>query len=393
MVKRFDTVAPISFVSFFSSLYFYIPVLTIYYQSKGLNFTAINSLTGILIGTIFLAELPTGVIADRIGRKPSIILSLFLQLLGEIIFLFARDYSYFIASSVLAGLGFAFRSGCWQALVYDSLKEVKNEGAMQRVAGRINAFSQGGQVLGALVSSLVITRLSSERIQMAILLTIASVGIALFLSFLLRESKQYQKDIHPNPSELLRKTIALMRTNASLRRIILLGIFSTPFVHFLLALEPPYLLGAGVPPALLGFALAAGGVLALWASKNAYQLEKRFGVDRAVLIATLTPPMLYVLMGFFVHPVLAVFLFITNYGSMSLQDPLFADYYNRHIASPIRATALSAINMFSSLYIALIGLAIGRVADISVSAAFLVMAGIIIVGTLLFRINKTHVSL
>ena len=80
MVKRFDTVATISFVSFFSSLYFYIPVLTIYYQSKGLNFTAINSLTGILIGTIFLAALPTGVIADRIGRKPSIIVSLFLRL-------------------------------------------------------------------------------------------------------------------------------------------------------------------------------------------------------------------------------------------------------------------------------------------------------------------------
>jgi len=78
MFKKFDNISKISLISFFSSLYFYLPILTIYYQQKSLNFIQINSLWGIITGTIFLSEIPTGLIADKIGRKFSIIISLFL---------------------------------------------------------------------------------------------------------------------------------------------------------------------------------------------------------------------------------------------------------------------------------------------------------------------------
>ena len=37
-----------------------------------------------IVGTIFLAEVPTGVIADRIGRKWSVVTALLLQTLGEV---------------------------------------------------------------------------------------------------------------------------------------------------------------------------------------------------------------------------------------------------------------------------------------------------------------------
>src|SRR3989338_8294010 len=99
MLKRFDNTLKISLISFFSSLYFYLPILTIYYQQKSLNFIQINSLWGIITGTIFLAEIPTGLIADKIGRKFSIIISLSLQLIGEILFLFAQNYLFFIIIS------------------------------------------------------------------------------------------------------------------------------------------------------------------------------------------------------------------------------------------------------------------------------------------------------
>lgn len=49
-----NNTAKIGLITFFSSLYFYLPILTIYYQTKGLNFVQINSLWGFLIGAIFL---------------------------------------------------------------------------------------------------------------------------------------------------------------------------------------------------------------------------------------------------------------------------------------------------------------------------------------------------
>lgn len=76
---------------------------------------------------------------------------------------------------------------------------------------------------------------------------------------------------------------------------------------------------------------------------------------------------------------------------MSLQDPLFADYYNIHIVSEIRATTLSAISMVSGIYIVMIGLIIGYIADISVLYAFLFMGILILVPSVIFRINEGHV--
>ena len=141
----------------------------------------------------------------------------------------------------------------------------------------------------------------------------------------------------------------------------------------------------------LGLSLGAGGILAVIASKNAYKFEASLGVSKAMLTATLIPGIIYLLMALTLGPAVAFLLFTLNFGSMSLQEPLFADYYNRHINSQIRATALSAINMISSAYIALIGLLIGWVADQRLTWAFLLMGGIVILGALTFRINEKHV--
>ncbi len=127
MFKRWDNVSKVAFIYFFSSLYFYLPVLTIYYQLKGLSFLQIGTLWGITTVTIFLSEIPTGLFADKFGRKASVIAAMMFQLLGEILFIFANNYLFFVVIQIVAGLGFAFQSGCIQALVYDFLKEKNRE--------------------------------------------------------------------------------------------------------------------------------------------------------------------------------------------------------------------------------------------------------------------------
>lgn len=65
-------VTKLAITYFFATLYFYMPVSTLYLQGKGLSYFQINSLWGVIVGTVFLAEVPTGIIADRLGRKPAI---------------------------------------------------------------------------------------------------------------------------------------------------------------------------------------------------------------------------------------------------------------------------------------------------------------------------------
>ena len=392
MLKPWGNITKIALITFFSALYFYLPVLTIYYQQRGLNFIQINSLWGIITGTIFLAEIPTGVIADRIGRKLSIIMALALQLVGEVFFLFAQNYSHFVFISIIAGLGFAFQSGCLQALVYDSLKESNREDKAKKSFGAIGAFFQSAHILGALVSSFIIAQITPSRLALAIILTIISVGIALFISFFLNEPRLDYKHPEKSPLKIVSESFILIRRNPALKRIILLGLFTTPFIGYLRNFQPPYFQLSHIPSMWLGLSLAIGGAIAALASKYAHKVEKLFGVGRGLLLATVLPGLFYVFMGAVFHPTLAVLLFTLNFGSMSLQDPILTDYYNIHISSEIRATVLSTIGMFSSIYITLMGLLIGWVADTSLASAFIFMGGVVLLGAVLFRINATHIK-
>jgi MFS family permease len=356
-----------------------------------MSFIQINSLWGIITASIFFSEIPTGLFADKYGRKISMILALSFQLAGEIFFLFAQNFLHFIFISIISGIGFAFQSGCSQAMIYDSLKEEGREKEMKKVTGLIGTFYQAGHLIGAFASSLIIFQLTRTNITLAIVLTIVSVGIALLITFLLKEPRSEYHHSEKSPFGILKNSIKFIQINSSLRRIVLLGLITTPFVGYLRNFQPPYFQLSRVPTSWLGISLGFAGLLAMFVSKNAYKLEKIFGMN-AIFIGTVLPAIIYFFMAFIFHPIFSVLLFSLNYGAMSFQEPFFAEYYNIHIQTENRATSLSAINMLSSIYIALMGLVIGLLADISLSYAFIFMGAIILTGSLVFKLDNKHIN-
>jgi hypothetical protein len=78
---------------------------------------------------------------------------------------------------------------------------------------------------------------------------------------------------------------------------------------------------------------------------------------------------------------------------MHIQKPIFLDYLNRHIESKIRVTVLSLINVISGFYVAIMGLLIGFLADISLNYSFIFMGSLIAIGALYIRIDESHVTI
>jgi len=124
---KFDNIAKIKFVYFFNSLYFFAPIITLFYLSRGLDIFQTVSLEALLVLTIVFAEVPTGIIADKIGRKYSLIIYNILYLIGNIITIYGHSYEIFLFVQVLFGIGIAFASGAVEALVFDTLKFRKKE--------------------------------------------------------------------------------------------------------------------------------------------------------------------------------------------------------------------------------------------------------------------------
>lgn len=74
-----------------------------------------------------LFEIPSGVLADRYGRKPVIIVGLFLLCINAIGMVISSDPYLFFALFALQGLGVAFVSGADDSLLYETLKKKGRE--------------------------------------------------------------------------------------------------------------------------------------------------------------------------------------------------------------------------------------------------------------------------
>lgn len=390
---KWDNITKAGLINFFSALYFYLPIATLWYQDKGLTLTQVGTLNGIITITIFLTNIPTGVVADKIGRKLAIIIALGLQVLGEVLFLSSQTFWSFAIVSVVAGLGFSFMSGAFEALILDTLKEEKRESEVQKVLGNIISLKGLSTVIGAGVSSLFLSQLTSDRFILAIVMTIFAVSCGLIVSFSIDEPQRFQRREGDNLWQLFLDSLTLIRRNHKLSRLVLLSVLTTPFTAYLISFYQPWFKNLEVPGPWFGLAFSIGGFLSLLSSKYAYLLERKLGSVPALLIFTLAPGILFSLMSIVFSPAIAILLFCLNYGSSALQEPLLIDYTNRHISDGNRATILSFIGTLSSLYVAVMGPIIGKVADHSLALAFLFMGIIIACGAVFFRAREEHINI
>jgi MFS family permease len=381
-------VTKLAFAYFLSTLYFYVPVYTLYLQDRGLNFIQINSLWGIIVGTMFLAEVPTGLIADRIGRKGAINVALGLQVLGELVFLFGSSYLAFALAAAVGGLGFAFSSGAVEALVYDSLKTQSREGEMTAAMGFIKASQRLANLLAFSIGGLLMVNLTADRFSLAIAVTAAAVLAGWLVSLTLYEPP-VEEGSNPGGSSLalVADGVSLLQQSAKFRRLVLLAVATVPFIDYLLNLYPPRLLEVGVPSVWLGLALALASGLSIVGARYAYWLEARLGTQTSLQLVTALPGALYLVMALVSLPQVTVLVFVVLYGSMSLKDPVFSGHLNRHIESRNRATVLSLISMASGLYVALLGLIVGRIADTSITGALFFLGVVVLTGALVFRVK------
>jgi MFS family permease len=113
---------------------------------------ALSSRIILLLGAgVFLLVLPAGAIADRIGRRPLLVVAGLLAAAGAILFVFLRDVNLlFLAGGLIAAGAGIFTSASW-ALVTDIVP--KGEGALY--LGLANVATVLGSMSGRLGGPLI----------------------------------------------------------------------------------------------------------------------------------------------------------------------------------------------------------------------------------------------
>ncbi len=389
---KFDNIFKLIAINFFNRLFFFNAIVTFIYLQKGLNLFQIVSLEAILIMFILFFEVPTGIFADRYGRKTSIIVYCLVLILSEVIFLFGQGFLMLALSSAFAGIALSFYSGAGEALLYDSLKDQKKEHLMHKYMGTIGASTLAAGVIASVSGSIIGADLSMKSFILLIQMAISAIVIGTLFSLTLKEPKYKEKKRELNPFKSLPEGLKQLKSNPSLLRIVLLSIFAAPFFHIITLLYQPYLKSLGISVALLGTILAVSFVLSALASKYAYKVEEKLGVSKGILFVTLAPGILYVILALFKNPLIATAAFIAIVAISGFGEPLFAHYRNVHIKSFNRATVLSVIALLGALYETTVRPTLGWIANTNINWAFLVMGIIIIVASLTIRLKPEHVT-
>ena len=128
-----------------------IPVLTLLRLEKGLNLFQIGITQAFYSGTVLLLELPTGGMADAIGRKRVYLISLFMLLFSGITLLVAWDFLTMSLGFAFMGVASALSSGSLDAWFVDEFHRIEPDGNLQQALARIGVCIPAGLGIGTCI--------------------------------------------------------------------------------------------------------------------------------------------------------------------------------------------------------------------------------------------------
>ena len=101
--------------------YLFVPIFMLFQEARGLTFFQRLALGGVYSAVVILVEVPTGVFADRLGRRHSMMLGAVAMIASCVLAIRAHSFAAFAAAEGLAAVSMALCSGADTAYLYDLL--------------------------------------------------------------------------------------------------------------------------------------------------------------------------------------------------------------------------------------------------------------------------------
>lgn len=357
---------------------------TLFLLDAGLsNFEAFAANAFFTAGMVIF-EIPTGVVADTVGRRASYLLGTVTlsasTALYWLLWPWHAPFLWWALVSVLLGLGFTFFSGAVDAWLVDALTASGYSGNLEAVFGRglvvTGAAMFAGSVLGGVIAQ-------ATNLGVPFLLR-AAVLVAMFaFAAVVMRDLGFTPDKSMGPLRATRNVLSQSIEHGMRKRSVRYVILSAPFasgvgIYAFYALQP-YLLElygdpsayaiAGLAAAILSLAQVAGGMLAT-------RVRRLFAKRTTTVIgASLTSIVMLVLLGMTGVFWAAVLLLVVWGFVFAVAGPVRQAYLNDMIPSKQRATVLSFDSLFGSLGGVVIQPGLGRAADLWGYGASLMIGG------------------
>ncbi len=338
---------------------------------------------------IFILEIPTGVAADRFGRKFSLGLGGIVTALAVVLYGSLARFEVFLLGEFLFAMGVAFISGADDALLYDALKESGQEQESKKVFGSARSFELSAMFLSALLGGFVASKFG---LNAPMYLSFIPFFLATITAFLIKEPRRSE-----NVSEsrryldIVRKGISFLKSHYQLKLLAIDAVLVSGAVYFVVWFYQVVLEQLKIPVIYFGYFNAFLVLSEIIVARNFVRFEKLFGSGRNFLKFSALAAGLAFLVVAFLSNVFTVIIFLVFAGGFGLTRlDLMSVYMNRFIPSEQRATVLSSISMLRRFLLVVLNPLMGFVADKSLVLA-LCLAGVLCLGVFLFSPLKREI--
>jgi MFS family permease len=331
-------------VCFLNGLVFFAPVALLVRTQAGVSEHVFFLLQALLSGVIFLGEIPTGFITDKIGYRKSLILAQVLLLGARSLLLAAfvsRSLVLFVVEAVVEGIAACFTSGTGSAYLYALYGE---NGYLVKTAHAEN-FGTAGFIISTVAYAGIYKISGMEGL---LITTVVMDIIAVVCSFFLRSESS--KAVIADRKEV--QILAIFKNKKAFLFVISLAIFSIAWllINFFYVVK---LENCGLPVECMSLIILSYSAVQMLAEPILGKLSDgkngKSGRKKLLAVTAVTAGVAFLLFGVIKFRAAVLLLMLILPLLLNLPEYLLMDLENQFVdeteCGSQRAATLSVINM------------------------------------------------
>lgn len=350
----------------------FMPIVVPFYESNGLSMKDIMVLQAIYSVAIVVLEIPSGYMADVIGRRKTLIFGVIFGTAGFATYSLSHGFTGFLVAEFILGIGQSCISGADSAMLYDSLLEKGHREKYARYEGRVTSLGNVAEAVAGILGGL----LAGITLRVPYIAQTVVTLMALPAAITLKEPARKVPLIQASFMEILRIANFALFRDRPLRRNIFFSAITGTATLTMAWFAQPFFEYSRIDIVCFGLLWTSLNFTVAITSYSAHYFERRLGRTRSILLIAILIPCGYLALGRFHEPTGLIILYLF-YLVRGFATPVLKDYINRLTSSHIRATVLSVRNFIIRLLFAITGPLFGWIKDLYSLPEALTLAGII----------------
>ena len=376
-------------------------IFTLWFIEHGLTLSQTIGMFAVTGVVVFALELPTGGLADAMGRRPVLVAAGAVNIVAGAVLILGDSFWVFALGAALQGVFRALDSGPLEAWYVDTVHATEPGADVDQTLAAEGTVMGASMATGAVVSGGLILwdPLPADTALLLPMVCWTALNV-LYLVGLLVLMKEPRTHVDATGLQraavsareapgVIREGLGMLRHNGVLRSLVLVEVFWIGALVVFETLQPVRLAelvgGEERAGALMGPVAAVGwGVFAL-GSTLAGLTSRRLGVARTAILARVLNGLGAVTMGLVAGAPALIAAYLFTYGLHGAGGPMHSALLHREAQARNRATVLSMNSMVFFVAFSLVGPPVGLLGEATSTQLAMVAGGAFsVVGALLY---------